>query len=214
MRSRVRCPDPVIGVRAVHEHNWRAGPLVEVGAFERSRCCRGHDGSEMRRCSLRARVVSRSSTNTEHETVAVSSSIAVTRARKVISDRRGDSDCLEFSVRRQRETTRCPQWTSPDLTGVVTSAAPRTVEGPFLEQGAGSSIGARAHSPSTRILAPRTTRRADASLPCTDAALLGAAAMARRREALLDPDSRKRISRTSFRTRTELEPYGWVGWSM
>ena len=96
---RVRCPDAVIGVRAVHEHDWRAAPSVEVGAFERSGCCRDHDGSEMRRCSLRARVVSRSSTNTEQETVAVSPSMVMTRARKVMSPSTGtgarNSSCTE-----------------------------------------------------------------------------------------------------------------------
>src|SRR2546423_290873 len=57
------------------------------------------NGTELRRCSLWARVVSRSSTNTEHETVAVSSSIAVTRARKVIGPFTGtgarNSSCNE-----------------------------------------------------------------------------------------------------------------------
>src|SRR4029077_4392990 len=37
---------PVIGVRAVHEHNRGTSPLVQVRSFERSGFWRGHNASD------------------------------------------------------------------------------------------------------------------------------------------------------------------------
>src|SRR4029078_6331078 len=83
--SGVWFPDPVIVVRRMHHQNRRPGSLVEVRAVDHAGRSGAHYISEMRWCSLRARLVSRSPTRTEHATVALSSSIAMTCARSVMS---------------------------------------------------------------------------------------------------------------------------------